>query len=436
MVFKMKKLFVLFLFSWNIVTAQISVELVGSLPEAVANNAVCEGFINNEAYLFSFGGIDATKQFDGIHLKSFRYNIETGEAIQLADLPDTMGKIAAGASRIGNIIYIAGGYHVFPNGSEISSNKMHRYDIENDVFLSDGADIPIPIDDHIQAVWKDSLIFIATGWSNSGNVPNVQIYNPTTDEWLVGDPMPNFGPYMSFGASGTILNDTLYFFGGATSEAGFGPQSRLRIGAINPTNPTEIAWSISTPSEPTTGYRSASINYDGKLYWIGGSYNTYNYNGIAYDGSGGVPLNNRILWISPNQLFWSETKFDEIPMDLRGIAEISDRHKYIAGGMIENQVVTDKIYKITFNENVNTLDPSQENFEILIGPNPFQQELLIYNLEEKILHMRIYDSVGKEMHTQLLTRGYHIIELSNLVDGLYYVQIENKMFQKVIRQNK
>jgi len=161
--------------------AQISVEEVGTLPEAVANNAVCEGFIGDKAYLFSFGGIDTSKQHGGIHLKSFRYNIETGESIQLADLPDDMGKIAAGASRIGNIIYIAGGYHVFPNGSEVSSDKMHRYDIANNVFLSDGAPIPIPIDDQVQAVWRDSLIFIATGWSNSGNVPNVQIYNPTED---------------------------------------------------------------------------------------------------------------------------------------------------------------------------------------------------------------------------------------------------------------
>lgn len=435
----MKKHFVFLLFLWTTSTAQISVELIGTLPEAVANNAVCEGFINDQAYLYSFGGIDTTKLFDGIHLKSFRYNIETGESIQIPDLPDNMGKIAAGASRIGKIIYIAGGYHVFSNGSEISSNKMHRYDIENNVFLSDGADIPVPIDDHIQAVWRDSLIFIVTGWSNSGNVPNVQIYNPANDEWLVGNPMPNFGPYMSFGASGTILNDTIYFFGGATSEAGFGPQSRLRIGAINPNDLTDIDWSIVTPSEPTTGYRSASTSYDGKLYWIGGSYNTYNYNGIAYDGSGGVPLKNSILWISPSQLFWTEEVYDEIPMDLRGVAEVTDNIKYIAGGMIDNQQVTDKIYKITFEKDVSTFNQHQKAFNIQIAPNPFHQNLIIHNQEEKILNVNICDVRAKVVHAQSISSGRNSIRLSHLAEGIYFVKIQNHQYQivqKVIKLNK
>jgi len=62
------------------------------------------------------------------------------------------GKIACSASRVDDIIYIIGGYHVAANGSEISSVKVHRYDIINNTFLSDGADIPVPIDDQSQVV--------------------------------------------------------------------------------------------------------------------------------------------------------------------------------------------------------------------------------------------------------------------------------------------
>jgi len=52
-----------------------------------------------------------------------------------------MGKIAASASRIGNIIYIIGGYHVFANNTEESSDRVHRYDIANNTYLTDGLSI-------------------------------------------------------------------------------------------------------------------------------------------------------------------------------------------------------------------------------------------------------------------------------------------------------
>ncbi|MGB1248877.1 MAG: Kelch repeat-containing protein, partial [Chitinophagales bacterium] len=252
--------------------AQLEVTEIGALPEAVSNNAVCEGYVNGIPYLFSFSGIDTSKVYSGIHLKSFRYNITTGQSEQIGDLPDNNGKIAAGASRIGNIIYIAGGYHVAANGSETSSAKMHRYDINNNVFLTDGADIPVATDDHVQAVWRDSLIYLITGWSNTGNIPDVQIYNPTTDTWLVGTPTPNNHQYKSFGASGTILDDTIFYFGGAASSAGFGIQNQVRKGVINPIDPTDITWSIDTPEIAIVGYRMACtsvktlfrVQYDSK----------------------------------------------------------------------------------------------------------------------------------------------------------------------------
>ena len=111
---------------------------IGVLPEPISNNAQCSGYLNGVSYIYSFGGIDSTKTSQGIHLRSYRYNTNTNVSDQLPDLPDTLGKIAAGASRIGDTIYIAGGYHVFPNGSELSSNKLHRFDIASNSFMADG----------------------------------------------------------------------------------------------------------------------------------------------------------------------------------------------------------------------------------------------------------------------------------------------------------
>ena len=159
-------------FTINLLSAQNwTVTEVATLPKAVSNNAVAEGFIDNTPYVFSFGGLDETKNFLGIHLDSYRYNTVTGEVIIIPDLPDTLGKVAAGASRIGDIIYIIGGYYVFSEGKELSSDKVHRYDIKNNKYLEDGAAIPVAIDDHVQVVWQGRLIYVITGWSDKTNMP-------------------------------------------------------------------------------------------------------------------------------------------------------------------------------------------------------------------------------------------------------------------------
>ncbi len=338
------KLFIFFTFLIHVTIAQLRVTKVGELPIKVTNNAVCEGFIEGKAYLFSFAGIDSTKIYSGIHLQSFRYNMETKETIQIPDLPDTRGKIACAANRIDSIIYISGGYHVYKDGHEVSSNKMHRYNINKNIFLEDAAPIPIATDDHVQAVWKNKLIYIISGWSNTKNIANVQIYNPKTNTWLKGTSTPNTDNYKSFGASGTIVGNTIYYFGGATSEKGFAIQNQLRIGKINPENPTEIKWSILHAN--FNGYRMACTQIDNEVHWIGGSNTTYNFDGIAYDKSGGVPTNNRDLFMTVDTVKFLKKHVAEIPMDLRGVAQIKSNLKYIAGGMLAKQKVTGNIYKL------------------------------------------------------------------------------------------
>ena len=58
-------------------TAQdIRIEPLADLPMRTSNNAVVEGFANGKAYIYSFGGIDETKDHSGIHLRSFRLDVE------------------------------------------------------------------------------------------------------------------------------------------------------------------------------------------------------------------------------------------------------------------------------------------------------------------------------------------------------------------------
>lgn len=438
----MKNVIIIFLVFCCLLTmeAQISITKISDSPYKVSNNAVCEGFINDVPYIFSFGGIDSSKLYSGIHLNSYRYNIATGETLQLPDLPDNRGKIAAGASRIGNYIYIAGGYHVYADHSELSSKKMHRYDIINNEFLADGEPIPIPTDDHVQVVWNDSLIYLISGWSNSGNIPSVQIYNPSEDSWEIGEATPNNHNYKSFGASGYIIDNTVYYFGGATSSGSFGIQNKLRKGIIDPNNPTSIEWSISTPDADINGYRMACTSVGDNVFWIGGSNTTYNYNGIAYNGTGGVPTSNSIILLNKEELTLEANHYTDLPMDLRGIASISDTVKYLLGGMIDDQMVTNNIYKITFDPSfVGTNSFEDRSDELILYPNPFIDKI---NIKEEIdltgAILNIFDMLGTKMYTKKMSSN-DVIQLENLTPGVYFLIINhnNSIYsRKILKTQK
>ena len=88
----------------------------------------------------------------------------------------------------------------------------------------------------------------------------------------------------------------------------------------------------------------ASTSVNGIPHWIGGSKKTYNYNAVAYDGSGGVNPSKRDLYYDDNELF--ELFDSNLPMDLRGIAEINDSIKIIAGGIFKDQEVGKKVFKL------------------------------------------------------------------------------------------
>lgn len=422
--------------------AQLVVTEIGTLPEPVSNNAVCEGFIDDVPYAFSFGGIDATREYSGIHLRSFRTNLATGESIRIPDLPDTLGKIASAASRIGDFIYISGGYHVFSSGSEITSGKMHRYDIVNNAFLTDGAEIPKATDDHVQVVWRDSLIYLITGWSNVRNIFNVQIYNPTEDAWMAGTNVPNNSSFKSFGASGAIIGDTIYYFGGATSDPGFGIQAELRKGVIHPDNPSQIDWSISVPDQHVFGYRMACTSVNGDLHWIGGSENTYNFDGIAYNGAGGVPPSNRDLHIAVDGSEWNETLVEAIPMDLRGIARINDTVQYVAGGMLADQAVTDRVYKLEWERSTTDIAFSQfADDGIEVFPNPFFDHITVR------VDLSAFTPSNLEMYHEngqrVMHRDWHgntvQIPTDSLPGGVYFVKVfdeQREYVRKVIKQSR
>jgi N-acetylneuraminic acid mutarotase len=315
-----------------------------SMPMAVSNNAVAAAAVGKTTYVYSFGGIDTSKKYSGITQKSFRYKTRTKKWAEIPSLPDTLGKIASAASTVKNKIYIIGGYHVFKDGTEKSSSKVHIYDPSLNDYLPDGDTIPGGIDDHVQAVWRDSLIYVITGWSQNNNVNRVWFYNTVQNKWTTATSLPDTKDCKVFGGSGIIIGDTIYYTGGAYYDKHYPLGKIFRKGIIDKNDPAKIEWLIYEDSL-ASGYRMASFSFNNSPFWIGGSLTSYNYNGIAYNGSGGVLPGRRLLEYKNKNIV---IQYGMPPvMDLRNIAVIDKNNFVIAGGMGLRQKVSSKVYLIT-----------------------------------------------------------------------------------------
>lgn len=322
--------------------------ILTDLPEPVTNNAVSEAIVNGNQYLYTFGGLDSSKSFSGIHQRSYRLNTSNGEWQALENLPDSLGKIAMSASRIGDVIYIMGGYHVYEDGSEKSSDKVHRYSVSKNKYLEDGQSIPTPIDDQVQFTYKNRYVFLITGWSDSTNVSLTQIYDSKNNTWLAGTSPPEDEDYQSFGASGTVIGNTIYYYGGANSnrEKKFSGQSVLRKGIIE-NDDFEISWSKEANDGLPVLYRSAAVTLNEKIIFLGGSNHTYNYDGVAYaDGSPVSPSQVKLSVDSSSEDISISTA--HLPMDLRNAVQL-DEEVIFVGGMQEGQRVSEKVvlHKLT-----------------------------------------------------------------------------------------
>ncbi|MDZ4716043.1 MAG: hypothetical protein SH819_11290 [Cytophagales bacterium] len=293
---------------------------------------------NGQPSYYSFFGLDSTKRWSGVHNKVFRVDPSTGKSSRLTNIPD-MGRLASAASAVRNKAYIVGGYAVFENGKEKSSNRLFIFDSQTEAF-SQGAPLPIPIDDHVQGVWNDQRLYVVGGWSDSLIVNAVQIYEPEADRWVLGTPLPNEPGAKVFGGCGLIAGDTIYFIGGATFAKNYPPSRAFYKGTIDRRDPVRIAWTRAGDFPGEFRYRSAAFFRDGRLYVVGGSNETYNYNGISYSDKKPVEPNKTLLCYDPRTgQFTTKPAVSRI-MDLRGVVIDGRGNILTLGGMTKEQRVS------------------------------------------------------------------------------------------------
>ncbi len=391
--------------------------LKGNLPGVISNNAVA-GFGNK---IYSFSGISNGLKYSAISNTCYSFNIANNTSQTLPSIPDSLPVIASSASTVKNRIYIIGGYHVAANGNEVSSNAVHRFDPLGDTFLTNGAPIPVAIDDQVQAVWMDSLIYVVTGWSNTTNMPNVQIYNPAINTWFAGTPVPNNNSFKAFGGFGCIYKDTIYYYGGATLGANFPLTNVLRKGVINPSNPSQISWSFETLNLPPL-YRGIMIPYNAsQIFMVGGAQKSYNYDALAYAGGAIVPNSNTQMQLaSTTPATVQSVTGQTYPKDLRGYYATANGF-YTLGGISADTVVSKEVLFYEFDAALGILNAN--NADLQVYPNPNNGDIFWVKGKKKD-KITVYNLQGELVNCTILKADLVSIPTASWAKGVYFLMVE------------
>jgi len=321
--------------------------IVAHLPDPASNNAVAAVEIDTKPYLYSFSGLGEGKSRGDIHSHAYVVDVNERFVRELPPVPGGKARLASTAAAAGGKIYVIGGYTVGQDDSEVSTPEVYVFDPVSESY-SEAAPMPLAVDDAVALVYQERYIYLVSGWHDSGNVSNVQVFDTLENLWFEATPYP--GPPV-FGHAGGISGNRFVIADGvavlATDEAGrrtFGASDEVYLGTIDTGDPAVIEWQQLPPHPGKPLYRMAAAGdaTSNLVVFAGGSDNPYNYNGIGYDK---VPSDPSASVFGFDIVLREWRLYGEKPypsMDHRGLIGMGGRY-YIIGGMIQNQEVTDAI---------------------------------------------------------------------------------------------
>ena len=347
MVRNMLYLFVFLISGFAISQEEWVITSLEPLPEPTSYNSICEASVNNDKRVYSFGGTSSIFDSSKVHQRTFCYSVESNHWDTLEHIPDTLAKLGMRASFVKNRIYIVGG-HAFDtiNNERIVSQRMHIFNPFLDTFEVDGANLPTPKTNHIQAVWRDSLIFVFGGADNIGNSIVNYFYNPAFDSWSSCTSLPENDFFKSEGGSGYILGDTIFYYGGKSGTFAPSAKSCLRKGGINKNDPTEIEWFFVDDVFGFDLYDVAASGHDKTIFFLGGSNEIYEYNGESNNGDI-VAGNDQVLHYRSSTDETTILNLDIPFKGINGVAKIGGGNWIVAGGVDSLGVVKDQVFLLS-----------------------------------------------------------------------------------------
>lgn len=321
--------------------ARPSVLAIPPMPVAVTNNAVALTGDPSHFRIYSFLGLLAGKTWRDVTNRAFEYDSVRQSWMEIDPVPGTPGRLAGTAQTVAGKVYVLGGYSVAEDGSEVSWPGVYQLDPQSRRY-TELAPMPVPVDDTVSVVYQDRYIYLVSGWHDTDNVDNVQVYDTREDLWLQATPYP--GPAL-FGHAGGLVGNHLVVCDGVKvvplpeeGKRDFVISERCYLGEIDSNDLTRIQWREIEAHPGVPLYRAAATAVDGWVVFAGGTGNPYNYDGTGYDSNPSVPLNT-VLAFDPVKGTWiSLPALANASMDHRGLM-VLDRTALIAGGMNAAQQV-------------------------------------------------------------------------------------------------
>lgn len=318
----------------------LSLKRLPPMPAAASNNAVAALFNRGAIRLYSFMGLGEGRGYQDILPTAYAFDASRGSWSTLPPVPGG-GRLGATAEGVGGRIFLFGGFTVDSRRRENTLARLDIFDPSTGKYTA-GRPMPLPVDDTLSAVWRDKLIYLVSGWSGTGNVRDVQYYDPASDRWALATPVPGTPV---FGHAGGIVGDTIVYCDGVAAAGGTDGTFRISgdcyRGDINPAEPASISWRRIPrhPGRPRYRMAAGALSTPQALFFAGGADIPYSYSGIGYDGTPASPSGETFLFY-PDSNRWERGPDLPVPtMDHRGLAGHGDR-LFLAGGMSTGRVVS------------------------------------------------------------------------------------------------
>ena len=388
--------------------AQVRVNIKGNTPQPIFHNAVCEGYLEDMPFIFSFGG--KTELIDQA-ADNFRYNALTGEINLLPPFPDGYPVYKAKACLVGDIVFVLTG----TRGDSINQ-MVYRYDQKKHVFLSDGEAIPTPVTQNGLAKYRDSLIFIVGGQTAKGATNKVQVYNPVFDHWRSASPLPKMvNEFKEAHFSAVFVQDTLNVL--AQLDNGDGIRQHLFTAVLDGQNLNELQW-MNQPLQDSMVLMPPIIatSVRNEAHWMGIAREQ-----AVEDGAHFIDFTLQDKGSLANLY-----KLENIPGFINSIARISDTIQFLCGGLYPGGEISNEVIMLTWtNLGHGVVEKIKSDRRFYLYPNPCQGKLRIQSVRRDLeaLGIEVFDMQGKKLLNKKIRDPNERISLESFADRAFIVRI-------------
>lgn len=378
------------------------------LPESAFGSAVASVNTASGSRIFLLSGYTQLS----IMPDAYEYDLNFNTWANISPLPveSTLGASATA----NNKIFVFGGRTL-----QTPQGATQIYDPVTDSWTT-GTPMPTPIVTPAFGTYKDSLVYIFGGLNDAtGTGTNmVQIYDTYNDTWSMGTPKPGSADY---GLRGGIVNNKIVIAGGASNNQ---LTAATYVGTIDTINPTQISWTQVADFPAGTCTRMGSgISVDKNsplIIFAGGSRdNTYlPYNKVfAFDVVSNTwklgpnkPTARSLFYMAP--IIQNDSIYLVAPGGSPVAFDDSDSHEWLNLGYYS--------FPTSLPENNGIRQAS-------LHPNPAREStVLSFNLEKASnIQIKITDLPGNELFVfknEKMNAGMQslVIPLSNLSKGMYF----------------